>query len=384
MKRNYLAALLALLLTCAPSVLLAQGSGQLAGSGSNPNGGTLTNIATTAPITGGPITTTGTIACPTCVTSAASLTLNSLMIGQGSQASATTVTGTGVLTALGINVGSAGAFVTFNGALGTPSGGVATNLTGTASGLTAGNVTTNANLTGPISSSGNTTSITSQTGTGTKFVVDTSPTIASPTITGAWVAASSQTIGDGTGSKIFTINGGGSGNNNGSAVAMQLNGALTNLFGNYSAIQGGAFDSSFIIYNSSGAYRFNALAQTSAAQSGTMCYSTTVGAVTYDATLGCLASSLQFKHDWAPLTGALDKVRRMEAGTFWYNDQEAVPGQQIGLNAENIESIDDRLVGYGPDGKVRAVRYLNTIAVLVGAIQEQQKQIDELKSHTNQ
>lgn len=38
--------------------------------------------------------------------------------------------GTSVATALGINVGSAGAFVTNGGALGTPSGGVATNLTG--------------------------------------------------------------------------------------------------------------------------------------------------------------------------------------------------------------------------------------------------------------
>lgn len=41
--------------------------------------------------------------------------------------------GTGVLTALAVNVGSAGAFVTFNGALGTPSSGTVTNLTGTAS-----------------------------------------------------------------------------------------------------------------------------------------------------------------------------------------------------------------------------------------------------------
>jgi hypothetical protein len=38
--------------------------------------------------------------------------------------------GTGVATALGINVGSAGAFVTFNGALGTPSSGTLTNATG--------------------------------------------------------------------------------------------------------------------------------------------------------------------------------------------------------------------------------------------------------------
>lgn len=44
----------------------------------------------------------------------------------------------------------------------------------------AATVTTNANLTGPITSSGNATSIASQTGTGTKFVVDTSPTLVTP------------------------------------------------------------------------------------------------------------------------------------------------------------------------------------------------------------
>lgn len=61
------------------------------GTWATPSGGsgTVTNIATTGPISGGPITTTGTISCPTCVTSAASLTSNQLMLGQGSQASAT-------------------------------------------------------------------------------------------------------------------------------------------------------------------------------------------------------------------------------------------------------------------------------------------------------
>jgi len=47
------------------------------------------------------------------------------------------------------------------GPLGTPASGTATNLTGTASGLTAGNVTTNANLTGDVTSVGNATSIAS-------------------------------------------------------------------------------------------------------------------------------------------------------------------------------------------------------------------------------
>jgi hypothetical protein len=73
---------------------------------------------------------------------------------------------------------------------GTPASFVGTNITGTATALsiggnaatatTAGTVTTNANLTGPITSVGNATSIASQTGTGSKFVVDNTPTLITP------------------------------------------------------------------------------------------------------------------------------------------------------------------------------------------------------------
>ena len=51
---------------------------------------------------------------------------------------ATITFGTGVLTALGVNIGSAGAFITFNGDAGTPSALVGTNISGTAASLTAG------------------------------------------------------------------------------------------------------------------------------------------------------------------------------------------------------------------------------------------------------
>lgn len=127
--------------------------------------------------------TSPTIITPT-IAKLANLTSNGLVTtSAGDGTLGVTVPGTGVLTALAVNTGTAGSFVVNGGALGTPSSGTATNLTGTASGLTAGNVTTNANLTGPITSVGNATSIASQTGTGTKFVVDTSPTIVSPSIT---------------------------------------------------------------------------------------------------------------------------------------------------------------------------------------------------------
>jgi hypothetical protein len=68
------------------------------------------------------------------VTQSGTLTNLSLLIGNGSGAGiSSTTTGTGVVTALGVNTGSSGAFVVNGGALGTPSSGTVTNLTGTAS-----------------------------------------------------------------------------------------------------------------------------------------------------------------------------------------------------------------------------------------------------------
>ena len=76
-------------------------------------------------------------------------------------------------------------------ALGTPSALVGTNITGTAAGLTAGSVTTNANLTGHITSTGNAavlgaftsaqlaTALTDETGSGAS-VFATSPTLVTP------------------------------------------------------------------------------------------------------------------------------------------------------------------------------------------------------------
>lgn len=123
--------------------------------------------------------------------------------------------GTGVATALAINVGAAGAIVVNGGALGTPASGVATNLTGTAAGLTAGTVLTNANLTGDVTSVGNATTLAtaqpgahtwalgqtfssaityggvtlanSVTGTGS-MVLGTSPSIAGLTVTSSFTA----------------------------------------------------------------------------------------------------------------------------------------------------------------------------------------------------
>ena len=96
-------------------------------------------------VTGSPVTTSGTLALTVAGTSggipyfssgttwatSAALAANAIVVGGGAgSAPATTTTGTGVVTALGVNTGSAGAFVVNGGALGTPSGGTLTNATG--------------------------------------------------------------------------------------------------------------------------------------------------------------------------------------------------------------------------------------------------------------
>jgi hypothetical protein len=115
--------------------------------------GTVTSVAQSftgglISVGGSPITTSGTLALTVAGTSggipyfssattwatSAALAANALVIGGGAGvAPSTTTTGTGVVTALGVNVGSAGAVVVNGGALGTPSSGTVTNLTGTAS-----------------------------------------------------------------------------------------------------------------------------------------------------------------------------------------------------------------------------------------------------------
>ena len=87
--------------------------------------------------------------------------------------------GTGVATALAVNVGTAGAFVVNGGALGTPSSGTVTNLTGTASININGTVGATTPTTGAFTTISATGVITSTLATGTApFTVASTTTVA--------------------------------------------------------------------------------------------------------------------------------------------------------------------------------------------------------------
>lgn len=179
--------------------------------------GTVTSVAQTftggiVSVAGSPITTSGTLALTVAGTSggipyfssgttwasSSALAANSLMIGGGAGLAPSTITtGTGVVTALGVNTGSAGAFVVNGGALGTPSSGTVTNLTGTASININGTVGATTPTTGAFTtlSASSTTTFSGLTAS-TALALDASKNVVSVTNTGSGnnVLATSPTL----------------------------------------------------------------------------------------------------------------------------------------------------------------------------------------------
>ena len=125
------------------------------------------------------------------------------------------------------------------------------------------------------------------------------------------------------------------------------------------------------------------MTQSAAAQSGTVCFA--AAGLTYDATLGCLASLPELKNFHGQITGALEELRQMKS--YWASWRQETPEWKGGdhetqpvFNAREMAAIDKRLVSYGPDGKLRGVRYAETVAFLAQALNEERQKREVLEA----
>lgn len=327
--------------------------------------------------------------------------------------------GTGVATALGINVGSAGAFVTVNGAGGTPSSLTLTNATGLPVGsgisglgtgvaaalaVNVGSAGAPVVFNGALGSPSSVGTLPAYTLGGTisgggnqinNVIIGTSTPLAGSFTT---LNASGATIILSNAAPEMRINKAASGADN--LLTGQTNGvnrwALdigdntaetgsgntgSNVGVNRYSDAGSYLGTPFKITRSNGAVAMPELASTSAAQTGTLCWVTGTGNITVDTTTTCLLSAGKYKHDIRPLDGnSLSKVMALRPVSYEYNADLAIVGEQIGLLAEDVAAIDDRLVSHDPaDGSVRAVRYQQLTAVLAGAIKELKADNDNLR-----
>lgn len=120
------------------------------------------------------------------------------------------------------------------------------------------------------------------------------------------------------------------------------------------------------------------LATSSAAQTGTVCWTTGTGNFTVDTTTTCLLSSRRFKKDIMPMTGKLDEIMALRPVTFQYKDSKMGTDRLSGLIAEDVASLDKTLVEFDPQGLPYKVRYDGLTPVLVKAMQELKADNDNL------
>jgi hypothetical protein len=86
-------------------------------------------------------------------------------------------------------------------------------------------------------------------------------------------------------------------------------------------------------------------------------------------------SDLKLKTNVETITSALDKVTALRGVMF---DRISTGAREMGVIAQEVEAVIPELVFTDENG-IKSVAYANTVALLIEAIKEQQKQIDELK-----
>lgn len=95
-------------------------------------------------------------------------------------------------------------------------------------------------------------------------------------------------------------------------------------------------------------------------------------------------SDEKLKDDIVPISGCLEKINAIDAVEFnWNENQQTYSGHDIGLIAQQIQEIAPEIVTKRSNGYL-AVKYEKMVPILVGAIQDQQKIIDEMREELNE
>jgi hypothetical protein len=123
------------------------------------------------------------------------------------------------------------------------------------------------------------------------------------------------------------------------------------------------------------------LASSSAATTGTVCWTTSTGNLTVDTTLACLSSTQRVKQNIQPLDEALSEVMKLRPVSYDLRPEFNPKGlgPMVGFVAEEVQKVDPRLVGTDEKGEALGVRYMQYTAMLTKAVQEQQVEITQLR-----
>ncbi len=94
--------------------------------------------------------------------------------------------------------------------------------------------------------------------------------------------------------------------------------------------------------------------------------------VVANAGTSCITSSQRFKNTIVPLatSSGVDEILQLNPVSFQYNSDIGIPGTQVGFIAEQVNTIDPRLVVLDASSSPFTVKYENLTAILAKAIQD--------------